>query len=64
MSRILIAVLVIGLAVLVGCGDDDDNSTSPEPNYNRIYDSLLFTREVGSIMSTGASLFVIAARKK
>ena len=53
--RILISViLIIGVIFTLGCGDDDDNSTSPEPQNNQIYDSLVFTREGGGVMSTGA----------
>lgn len=53
--RILISgILILCVIFMFGCGDDDDNSTSPEPSNNHIYDSLLFTREGGGIMSTGA----------
>ena len=53
--RILISgILILSLFFTLGCGDDDDSSTSPDSNNNQIYDSLLFTRQGGGIMSTGA----------
>ena len=46
-------ILILGVIFTLGC-DDDDNSTSSDPQNNQIYDSLLFTRQGGGIMSTGA----------
>ena len=51
--RILIyGIFIVGIILMLGCGDDDP--TSPEPNRNQIYDSLYFARADGSTMSTGA----------
>jgi hypothetical protein len=40
-----------GVMLTTGCGDDDPASSGP--NSNQIYDSLLFIRERGAIMTTG-----------
>ncbi|MCD6248718.1 MAG: hypothetical protein J7J98_00125 [candidate division Zixibacteria bacterium] len=52
--RILISgILILSIFFTLGC-DDDDSSTSPDSDNNQIYDSLLFTRQGGGTMSTGA----------
>ncbi len=51
--RFLIAVIfTIGVMLSFGCGDDDP--VSPDDGTNQIYDSLVFTRQGGGTMTTGA----------
>lgn len=51
--RILMAgILIVGVMLSLGCGDDDPASSDTGDNH--IYDSLVFRRQGGGTMTTGA----------